>query len=347
MANGARNVMLSMSRVARENLQWRRPTLIAIVTGLLAALCVSTDHTSFAVPLAVGAWFTSLSDTRQAFGVHWRTMAWTCLWLAIGASVGGFASTLGYWQLLVVAVVSVLCGFAGSLGGLGLVNGSLTLVMYAIFAGAPVSDRTAAQTGLLVLAGGLVSIAVTFVVYLIGARAQLHEHRPAPESILTRVRAHLGSHDDYLWHGVRLAVAMVAATALAHVLAWPHEYWIPMTVAWIARPDKSLTLERTVHRVVGTLAGIVVVIGLMLTAGHSPYQLAVLVAAGAAMTLIFIRANYALAVTGITIAVMCLFAIEGQSLEINAPYRIAATLIAGVITALSAFLWLPDRSSRS
>jgi len=343
MASSTRDFVMSTGRVTRENLQWRRPVLIAVVTGLLAALCIATDHTSFTVPLAVGAWFTSLSDTRQAFGVHWHTMAWTCVWLAIGATIGGFASTLGHWDLLIVAAMAIGCGFAGALGGLGLINGSLTLVMYAIFAGAPVSDRTAAQTGLLVLAGGLISIIVTFAVYALTARDQLRTH-PAPhETIRRRLRSHLTSDDAYLWHGVRLAVAMVLATALSHALAWPHEYWIPMTVAWIARPGKRLTLERTLHRVLGTLGGIVLVVCLMLTAGYSQYQLAVLVAAGAAMTLIFIRANYALAVTGITIAVMSLFAIEGQSVEVNAPYRIWATIMAGVITAGCATLWLPDR----
>lgn len=343
MASGTRDFVLSTGRVTRENLQWRRPLLIAIITGGLTALCIVTGHTSYAVPIAVGAWFTSLSDTQQAFGVHWRTMAWTCLWLAIGATIGGFASTAGMWELLIVALMSVACGLAGALGGLGLINGCLTLVMYAIFAGAPVSDRTAGQTGLLVLAGGLISIAVTFAVYAIGERSQLHVPRTRPEPIRSRLRAHLGIDDDFLWHGVRLAIAMVVATEISHVLSWPHEYWIPMTVAWIARPGRRLTLERTLHRVLGTLAGIVIVVMLMRTSSHSPYLLAVLVAAGAAMTLIFIRANYALAVTGITIAVMCLFAIEGQSVEVNAPFRIAATLIAGVITALAAFIWLPDR----
>ncbi|MGI9136124.1 MAG: FUSC family protein [Candidatus Nanopelagicales bacterium] len=347
MASETRDFVLSTGKVTRENLHWRRPLLIAIVTGSLTALCILTGHTSYAVPIAVGAWFTALSDTRQAFGVHWRYMAWTCMWLAIGATIGGFASTTGSWQLIIVGAMSLACGFAGALGGLGLANGSLTLVMYAIFAGAPVSDRTAGQTGLLVLAGGIISILVSLVVYLIGARSQLHEHRPAPDSIRHRLSEHLNLHDDYVWHSVRLAVAMVVATALSHALGWPHEYWIPMTVAWIARPGRRLTLERTMHRVLGTLAGIVVVIGLMLTAGYSQYQLAVLVAAGAGMTLIFIRANYTLAVTGITIAVLCLFAVEGQSLEINAPYRIAATLLAGAITALSALLWQPDNSSRS
>lgn len=339
MASTARRVLASTVRVERPNLHWRRPVITGIIAGLIAAVCIATDHTSFVVPLAVGAWFTSLTDTRQAMGVHWHTMAWTALWVAAGATIGGLASSLGYWQLVTVAIMSIACGFAGSLGGLGVGNGSLVLVMYAIFAGAPVSDRTAMQTGLLVLAGGAITIVVTLAIYLAFARGQFRERAARPDSVRSRLLAHVHLRDENFQHGIRLALVMMVATVIAHSLGWPHEYWIPMTVAWVARAGHDLTLERTWHRVLGTLAGIVVVVAMMRTAGNSPYELAVLVAAGASMTLIFARANYALAVTGITIAVMSLFAIEGQSIEVNAPYRIWATLIAGGLLALGTLLW--------
>mgnify|MGYP000606094144 CR=1 FL=1 len=339
MASGLKAVLASTTRLERANLHWRRPLIAGIVTGLLAALCIATDHTSYAVPLAVGSWFTSLIDTQQKFGLHLRTMCWSALWLAIGATIGGLASSTGYWQLLIVAAMSVGCGFAGALGGLGLGNGSLTLVMYAVFAGAPMTDRSAVTTGLLVLLGGLVTIATSTLIYAIGSREQMRE-RPAPAiPIGRRLRSHLHLHDEFVRHGVRLAIVMVVATAIAHALRWPHEYWIPMTVAWVARPGRQLTLERTWHRVIGTIAGIVFVTALMLTDGNSPYKLAVLAAAGATLTLIFVRGHYAIAVAGITIAVMSLFGIEGQSLDMNAPYRIWATLVAGVLLTLGTLIW--------
>lgn len=342
MSSAIRGVLSSTTRIEKANLHWRRPLIAGIVTGLLAAVCIATDHTSYAVPLAVGSWFTSLIDTQQRFGSHLRTMMWSALWLAIGATIGGLASSTGYWQLLTVAAMSVVCGFAGALGGLGLGNGSLTLVMYAVFAGAPVSDRAAVTTGLLVLLGGLVTIATSIAMYAIGARDQMHEHPPAQPSVAGRLRTHLHLSDEFVRHGARLAVVMVVATAIAHFLNWPHEYWIPMTVAWVARPGRQLTWERTWHRVLGTLAGIAVATVLMLTSGNSPYELAVLAAAGATITLIFVRAHYAIAVTGITVTMMALFAIEGQSFDMNAPYRILATLVAGALLALGTVIW-PDR----
>jgi uncharacterized membrane protein YccC len=167
---------------------------------------------------------------------------------------------------------------------------------------------------------------------------------PGNRDVVVAQRIVQASHlnDEFVRHGMRLAIVMVVATAIAHFLGWPHEYWIPMTVAWVARPGRRLTLERTWHRVLGTIAGIVFVTALMLTSGNSPYELAVLTAAGATMTLIFVRAHYAIAVAGITIAVISLFAIEGQSFELNAPYRIWATLVAGVLLTIGTLVW-PSR----
>lgn len=345
MSSAIQGVLSSTTRIEKANLHWRRPLIAGIVTGLLAALCIATDHTSYAVPLALGSWFTSLIDTQQKFGLHLRTMLWTALWLSIGATLGGLASSTGYWQLLIVAAMSMACGLAGALGGLGLGNGSLVLVMYAVFAGAPVSDRAALTTGVLVLLGAIITIVTSVVLYAIGSRDEMREHPPAQPSVTSRLRSHLHLSDEFVRHGARLAIVMVAATAIAHFLGWPHEYWIPMTVAWVARPGRQLTWERTWHRLLGTLAGIAVATGLMFTSGNSPYELAVLAAAGATMTLIFVRAHYALAVTGITVTVMALFAIEGQSFDLNAPYRIWATLVAGALLALGTFVW-PSRDDR-
>ena len=339
MSSVIQGVLSSTIRIEKANLHWRRPLIAGIVTGLIAAVCIATNHTSYAVPLALGSWFTSLIDTQQKFGSHLRTMMWSALWLAIGATLGGLASSTGYWQLLIVAAMSMACGFAGALGGLGLGNGSLVLVMYAVFAGAPVSERAAITTGVLVLLGAIITIVTSVVLYAIGAREQLHERPPAQPSVAGRLRSHLHPSDEFVRHGVRLAIVMVAATAIAHFLGWPHEYWIPMTVAWVARPGRQLTLERTWHRVLGTLAGIALATVLMLTSGNSPYELAVMAAAGATITLMFVRAHYAIAVTGITVTMMALFAIEGQSFEMNAPYRILATLVAGALLALGTLIW--------
>jgi uncharacterized membrane protein YccC len=339
MDSTARAVLASTTRFDKSGAHWHRPVITGVVTGLIVVVCIATGHQSYALPLALGSWFTSVLDSHQVFGSHLRTMVGSVLWLALGATLGGVASSTGYWQLLIVAVVAFICGFAGALGEFEVSAGSLALAMYALFAGIPISERSALQTGLLTLIGGLITIAVTMVLYLIGARAQVHQHESVTSSRAERLRSHLHPGDVFVRHGYRLAVLMVIATAIAHSMSWPHEYWIPMTVAWVARPGRRLTLERTWLRILGTLAGIVIIAVVMWATGNPPYELAILVAAAIILHLSFVRANYAIAVVGLTITVMALFAIEGESVELNAPYRFVATVGAGVLLSLGTLLW--------
>lgn len=89
----------------------------------------------------------------------------------------------------------------------------------------------------------------------------------------------------------------------------------------------------------GTLAGIVLAVLLIDDVGMNPYVLAVLVGVGVVISLIFLRANYPIAVTGLTMAVIALFAIDGEPVDETAPYRVAATLLAGVIALLGTLIW--------
>jgi uncharacterized membrane protein YccC len=60
----------------------------------------------------------------------------------------------------------------------------------------------------------------------------------------------------------RHALRFAAVTAIAVVCFWyfpkPFGYWIPLTVTVLLRPYAGVTLTRTVQRVIGTVAGIVV-----------------------------------------------------------------------------------------
>lgn len=138
---------------------------------------------------------------------------------------------------------------------------------------------------------------------------------------------------------------MVVATGLAAWLDWPHHYWIPMTVAWIARPARTATVEKVVHRMLGTLGGIVLAVVLINDVGMNPYVLASIVAVGVAISLIFLRANYPIAVVGLTLAVIALFDIDGEPVDETAPYRVAATLLAGLLALLGTLIWPAPKDS--
>ncbi len=339
MAFALKSTLIGTAHIRRDQLKWRRPLLSAVVTAILTAICIAGGEPKLAFPLAVGAWFAGVADTGEAIGDHWRSMLWTTVWISMGALLGGLTSEIGYVELLTVAAIAFACGFAGAIGPRGALNGLLMLVVYAVFAGAPTSDRGAVQTALVVVLGGVIQVIIAILPTVLRHPRALRSTRAPADGLLTRLRSHTSTDDMFLRHAARLAIAMVAATAVSNATNWPHEYWIPMTVAWMTRPDKDGTSTRVVERILGTLAGILAAAILIDGLDKGPYVLAVIIGCGVFVSLVFLQANYALAVVGLTTTVIALFTLLGEPVSGTAPYRIAATLAAGVITVLASFLW--------
>ncbi len=75
------------------------------------------------------------------------------------------------------------------------------------------------------------------------------------------------------------------------------------------------------------------------------YGIAVVVGVGALVMLVFLAADYTVAVAGITVIVMSLFSLICEPVADTAPSRIASTLVAAVIVVLASAA-LPAKSAR-
>ncbi len=144
------------------------------------------------------------------------------------------------------------------------------------------------------------------------------------------LRAHLHAGDRNLRHAVQMALVFGIATAvslgpwdthLAH-----HAYWIPLTVAWIFKPEAGGTVSKLGMRIWGTLIGVLVA-ALSLHLVHEPLGIAALLGVGAFLTIAFLSANYSITVIGVTILVLCLAGLAGAATEPLAVARMWATLI--------------------
>lgn len=152
-------------------------------------------------------------------------------------------------------------------------------------------------------------------------------HRRDPNSVFTR-------------HAIRVAGLFVIATAIAQLDPLNHSYWIPLTVAWITKPDFAGTTLRVVERVLGTLIGVVASALLIDLIGSSiPLELAMF-AAGSMITVLFIVANYTLCTVGVTIWLMAVLDMGA------APTggRVVQTFAAGLLVIGASRLW-PTRTS--
>lgn len=157
------------------------------------------------------------------------------------------------------------------------------------------------------------------------------------------LRAHWRRNDVFFLHAVRLTLSFLVAVSLAQLLDLPHSYWMPMTVAWISKPDLSGTTMRIVSRIFGTLLG-VFLIGLAFSIFvPNDLGLALIIGFGGFVVLVFLFSNYALAVTGITIFALTLFELIGDPVNETIGMRIVSTVTAGVIVFIAAVL-IPNRS---
>jgi uncharacterized membrane protein YccC len=144
--------------------------------------------------------------------------------------------------------------------------------------------------------------------------------------------------DTFARHALSVTIAIVVATVISQFVDVPHEYWIPMTVAWILKPDQKASTTRVAERVAGTLLAVGLAF-LWGTFGPAPAgALFVIGGLGAYLLLAFLTGNYAIATFGVTTFVLALFAVAGDLYEETVIFRLEATLAAGAIVAVVIFL---------
>ncbi|MFM7060755.1 MAG: FUSC family protein [Actinomycetes bacterium] len=176
-----------------------------------------------------------------------------------------------------------------------------------------------------------------------GARAPHHPLHTRVEGARRDVRDHLDLADPLARHAIRVAVVFAVAATISVALDLPHGYWLPMTVAWVSRPALGETTVKVAARVVGTVVGVVAAVGIASALQGHDVALAVGIGIGGAIALVFLAANYTLAVTGVTLLVLQLFVLGGDPVLEAFALRIAMTVGAGALVVAGAFVW-PTRT---
>ena len=340
MAMSARARLLGTAHVERAGLAWSGAIRSLIVYQALVLALLLSGHKTLALPVAVGVLFASLAEAGDDVGRRWRTMLWATLWISIATFLGGLGSNWIVASVVLAVLVALVSGMAGMLGPRAGLIGVLSLVSYTIFNGAPDSDRIIAEDVLGMAIGG---VAVTFAMVL------PHLRRPAgwlPASVpvpalRTRMTGQFNTRNDLFRHGVRLAVVIGLATLVSDLTSYPHDYWLPMTVAWVTKPDKDGTATRIIERISGTIIGVVltalVIDGLQI----NDVLVAIFAGIGLALAVLFVKANYSIAVVGVTMLVVGLFTFDGDPVGETIVLRIILTIAAGVFAFCAFYVWPP------
>lgn len=170
----------------------------------------------------------------------------------------------------------------------------------------------------------------------LGAEARTDPVADAPG----RFAAHL----DGATFGFRMAVALAVAESMTILVLIGHSFWLPLTVAFILRPDVVNTLFRGLTRFVGNLAAVIVVpTVLVLATGHNAVLVAIVLVL-AAITYRYFTGNYALTSFGLagTVLVLDSTLTPDQNLFFT---RVVATAV-GAVLALAVVLLMPVRTGQ-
>jgi len=154
------------------------------------------------------------------------------------------------------------------------------------------------------------------------------------------------SFDSTLFrYALRTALVCAAGYILAKTLTLgQHSYWILLTIAFIMKPGYSLTKERNVQRIIGTLAGgsIGLLILLFVTNTYVLFGFLVLFMI---LTYSFLRINYLVMVLSVTPFVLILFHFLGMGYISIVKERLLDTFIGCAIAFAGSYLFLPKWES--
>lgn len=142
-------------------------------------------------------------------------------------------------------------------------------------------------------------------------------------------------------HSVRVAIVMLIGYIIALMLDSSHSYWILLTVLVISKPGFSVTKQRNYERVIGTVAGAFIGMGILLYVHdrHSLFFILLFCMIGAYS---FQRKNYVISVLFMTPYILVLFDFLGMGGLSIARERIYDTLIGSAIAILGSYTLFPN-----
>ncbi len=142
-------------------------------------------------------------------------------------------------------------------------------------------------------------------------------------------------------HSLRLTIAIVFGYLLGFLFDIQNTYWILLTIIVIMRPSYGLTKERSKDRIIGTLIGAFIAVGIVfITQNLVVYSVLAFISLILAFSLI--QQNYKSAAALITISIIFLYSLMNPNAFEVIQYRVIDTIIGALIAVIANYLILPS-----
>jgi uncharacterized membrane protein (TIGR01666 family) len=152
----------------------------------------------------------------------------------------------------------------------------------------------------------------------------------------------LNFNADIFRHAVRVSIATLAGYIISGFLPFGHGYWILLTIIVIMKPVYSLTKQRNIQRLLGTLGGALVGM-LILYLIKDTMALFILMFLFMIGTYVFLRTNYLVAVIMTTPYVLLLFhLLYPTDFRTILTDRVIDTVIGSAISFVASLLIIPS-----
>jgi len=173
-----------------------------------------------------------------------------------------------------------------------------------------------------------------------------HTHFISHQSLDASIfRNNLSLQSAVFRHAVRVSLACLTGFALSRIVAYgEHSYWILLTIAFILKPAFSLTKQRNIERIIGTLAGGLIGILILLFIPDTTIRFILMVVLMIG-TYSFMRVNYLLMVICTTPYVLILFSFFGYMFRDVVRERVLDTLIGCAIAFSASYFLFPKWES--
>ncbi|NYI05858.1 FUSC family protein [Allostreptomyces psammosilenae] len=144
-----------------------------------------------------------------------------------------------------------------------------------------------------------------------------------------------------LHYGARLALCMGLAGVAAGLLHGQRVFWLPVTVAFVLKPDFGSVFVRATQRALGTVAGVLVSVPLLLWV-PAPGGLAVVAVAAAGCLPWATARHYGLSTAALTPIMMVFVEFTGEPGTALIGERVLDTFVASAIVLVAGYLVWPE-----
>ncbi|KAB1067405.1 FUSC family protein [Tamlana haliotis] len=163
---------------------------------------------------------------------------------------------------------------------------------------------------------------------------------------LKKLKANFSFKSAIFRHSLRLTVTMLIGFIIGHTIEMQQPYWIILTIVVIMRPSYSLTKERTKNRVVGTLMGATVGVGIVFLT-QSTVVYGIIAAVSLIIGFSLVKQNYRNGAAFITLYVIFMYALITPNILDVIKFRVIDTLIGSSLAYVANFLLWPAWESKS